>query len=171
LEQHGESEKMPRVSGAPRRSDEMFVLDSDHLSLIDRSESELGARIRRRIQDVGPAHFATTIVNYDEQTRGWLAFSAKAKRNAELIEAYRRLEKHLHMYCATRVLSFDELAAVRFQALQSSKLKVGTMDLRIAAIVLAQDATLLSRNLRDFQRVPGLRVEDWTNKITEAEPL
>jgi len=162
---------MPRVSGAPRRGDEILVLDSDHLSLIDRSDSELGARIRRRIENIGAAHFATTIVNYDEQTRGWLAFSAKAKLNAELIEAYRRLEKHLHMYCATRVLSYDQLAAVKFQALKGSKLKVGTMDLRIAAIVLAHDATLLSRNLGDFQRVPGLRVEDWTSEIAEAEPL
>ncbi len=162
---------MPRVSAAPRRSDEMFVLDSDHLSLIDRSDSELGTRIRRRIEHIGKELFATTIVNYDEQTRGWMAYAAKAKRNSELIEAYRRLERHLHMYCATRVLSFDELAAVRFQGLRSSKLKVGTMDLRIAAIVLAHEATLLSRNLRDFQRVPGLRVEDWTSKITEAEPL
>lgn len=35
------------------------------------------------------------------------------------------------------------------------------MDLRIASIVLANGATLLSRNLRDFDRVPGLRVENW----------
>jgi tRNA(fMet)-specific endonuclease VapC len=148
----------------------MFVLDSDHLSLIDRADSQLGARIRSRIEDMGAANFATTIVNYDEQTRGWLAFSAKARRNTELIEAYRRLEKHLHMYCATRILSYDELAAVRFQALQSAKLKVGTMDLCIAAIVLANAGTLLSRNLRDFQRVPGLKVEDWASEIAEAEP-
>jgi tRNA(fMet)-specific endonuclease VapC len=36
------------------------------------------------------------------------------------------------------------------------------MDLKIAAIVLAHDATLLSRNLSDFRKVPGLKVEDWT---------
>jgi tRNA(fMet)-specific endonuclease VapC len=39
---------------------------------------------------------------------------------------------------------------------------VGTKDLQISAIVLAHDATLLSRNLVDFRKVPGLRVEDWT---------
>jgi tRNA(fMet)-specific endonuclease VapC len=36
------------------------------------------------------------------------------------------------------------------------------MDLRIAAVAVAHDATLLSRNLSDFSKVPGLRAEDWT---------
>jgi tRNA(fMet)-specific endonuclease VapC len=36
------------------------------------------------------------------------------------------------------------------------------MDLKIAAIVPAHEATLLSRNLADFGQIPGLRVEDWT---------
>ncbi len=42
------------------------------------------------------------------------------------------------------------------------KLRIGTMDLRIAAIAIAQDALLLSKNLTDFRTVPGLSVEDWT---------
>ena len=40
--------------------------------------------------------------------------------------------------------------------------RVATMDLRIAAIVLSQGATLLSRNMVDFGKIPGLKVEDWT---------
>jgi tRNA(fMet)-specific endonuclease VapC len=36
------------------------------------------------------------------------------------------------------------------------------MDLKIAAIALANDATLLTRNLSDFRKIPGLRIEDWT---------
>ncbi len=36
------------------------------------------------------------------------------------------------------------------------------MDLKIAAIVLTHDATLLSKNLSDFRKVPGLKVADWT---------
>jgi tRNA(fMet)-specific endonuclease VapC len=42
------------------------------------------------------------------------------------------------------------------------KIRIGTMDLRIAAIALTHGATLLSRNLVDFKRVPELEVEDWT---------
>jgi tRNA(fMet)-specific endonuclease VapC len=147
----------------------MFVLDSDYLSLIDRAGSKLGDFLRRRMGQIGPDEFATTIVNFDEQTRGWMAVAARARRMKELINAYGRLERHLRVYCPMRILSFDEAAAMRFQGLQASMIRVGTMDLRIAAIVLRHDATLLSRNLVDFQRVPGLKVEDWTLEFQESD--
>jgi len=35
------------------------------------------------------------------------------------------------------------------------------MDLKIASIVLVHGATLLTNNVRDFEKVPGLKVEDW----------
>ena len=46
--------------------------------------------------------------------------------------------------------------------LRRRRLRIGTMDLKIAAIVLSHQATLLSRNLVDFSQVPGLSIEDWT---------
>jgi len=60
------------------------------------------------------------------------------------------------------VLEFDLRAATEFQRLRKRHRTIGTMDLKIAAIVLANDATLLSRNLTDFRRIPELKVEDWT---------
>jgi predicted nucleic acid-binding protein len=53
------------------------------------------------------------------------------------------------------------VAAV-FQRLRRARVRVGTMDLKIATIVVSRDATLLSRTLADFRQVPGLQVEDWT---------
>ena len=87
----------------------------------------------------------------------------------DLIDGYRRLERHLRVYCSMPVLSFDEKAAIRFQDLKNAKINIGTMDLRISVIVLSQDATLLSRNLVDFQRVPNLKVVDWTIEFEKSE--
>lgn len=62
------------------------------------------------------------------------------------------------------VLDYTEDAANQFEALRRSKLHVGSMDLKIAAIALSRDGLLLSSNLKDFLQVPDLRVEDWLNR-------
>ena len=64
-------------------------------------------------------------------------------------------------FAGWRILPFDQAAADQFQSLRAGRVRIGTMDLKIASIVLVQNATLLSNNLRDFEQVPGLRVEDW----------
>lgn len=48
-----------------------------------------------------------------------------------------------------------------FEVLKQAKTRVGTMDLKIGSIALAHRATLLTRNLNDFERIAGLQVEDW----------
>jgi len=60
------------------------------------------------------------------------------------------------------ILTFNEASAVEFRKLRQARVRIGTMDLKIAAIVLAHGATLLTRNLVDFRKVPGLKIEDWT---------
>jgi len=61
-----------------------------------------------------------------------------------------------------QLLSFTEPAISRYEQLRSLKLNIGKMDLRIAAIVLENGATLVTRNRRDFQKLPGLLIEDWS---------
>lgn len=85
-----------------------------------------------------------------------------ARTLVQQVNAYKHLSRHLDLYRRIRVLEFDERAATEFQRLRQTRIRVGTMDLKIAAVVLAHDATLLSRNLKDFHNIPGLRVEDWT---------
>ena len=60
------------------------------------------------------------------------------------------------------VLPFDVRAAAHFDELKGQRIRVGTQDLKIAAIALANDATVLTRNTQDFSRVPGLKFEDWS---------
>lgn len=140
----------------------MIILDTDHVSFLEWSVGAEAERLRSRLQKTEGETVATTIISFEEQTRGWLAYVAKARTVVQQVEAYRRLRKHLDVYRGILVLDFDELAATRYQQLRHSRIRVGTMDLRIAAIALTHDATLLSRNLVDFAKIPGLRVEDWT---------
>jgi tRNA(fMet)-specific endonuclease VapC len=140
----------------------MVVLDTDHLSLLERRESEASRNLQARLDLLDAGSWATTIVTYEEQTRGWLAYMGRAKTMAQEIDAYARLRTHLQSYRYIVLLDFDERAAIEFQRLRRSRIRIGTMDLKIAAIVLTLDATLLTTNLSDFRKIPGLKIADWT---------
>ena len=140
----------------------MLVLDTDYLSLLQWSSPTSRHQLLAKIRLSHGEEVATTIVNYEEQTRGWMAVKASAKTVAREIAAYSRLKRHLDDFRAILVLDFDERAGVEYQRLRQSRIHIGTMDLKIAAIVLTQHATLLTKNLADFRKVPGLKVADWT---------
>ena len=106
--------------------------------------------------------FCTTIVTYEEQMRGWLSRVAQANTTERLVAAYSRLSTHLEVFTGIRVLPFDGRAAAEFDRLRLLRPRIGTQDTKIAAITLSKDATLLSRNLGDFTKIPGLRVDDWS---------
>jgi tRNA(fMet)-specific endonuclease VapC len=69
----------------------------------------------------------------------------------------------LDNYRQIPILDFDEAASIEYQRLQRARIRIGTMDLKIAAIALVSGAMLLSRNESDFEKVPGLVIEDWTS--------
>jgi tRNA(fMet)-specific endonuclease VapC len=144
----------------------MIILDTDILSLVQREESPEGLRVRARIAQLPVSEIvATTVVTYEEQIQGWFAAMSQARKSHHAereIEIYARLVRHVANYRKITVFPYDRSAANRFEDLKSLALRIGTNDLRIAAIVLTLDATLLSRNLVDFERIPGLRLEDWT---------
>jgi tRNA(fMet)-specific endonuclease VapC len=139
------------------------VLDTDMLSIVQSRSGEAFRRLEQRLEDVAHREaIAVTIVTFEEQTRGWLAQVARARKAEQEVVAYRRLRSLLTDYCDRQVLEYDRRAIQRFVELRKAKIRIGTMDMKIAAIVLSLDAKLLSRNLGDFRKVPGLAVEDWT---------
>jgi tRNA(fMet)-specific endonuclease VapC len=140
----------------------MVILDTDLITLLEDVHGAVNERLASRLDKLPAEEVATTIVTYEEQSRGWLTYMARANSLTEQIEAYRRLERHLDFYRKIAVVSFDENAAVQFQQLKRLKIRIGTMDLKIASVALARQAVLLSRNLIDFRKIPGLRVEDWS---------
>lgn len=140
----------------------MLVLDTDHLSVLEWEASAATQRLLQRLSREAPAEAATTIISFEEQMRGWLAYLSRSRTVVQQVEAYRRLQKQLENYRTIPILAFDLQAATEFQRLRKRHRTLGTMDLKIAAIVLVHDATLLSRNLSDFRQIAELRVEDWT---------
>ena len=137
----------------------MLVLDTDHFSLLERRESPEHLVLSRRLAQSGQ-QVVTTIVSYEEQSRGWLAYVARARSKTEQLDAYGRLAKHLAAYRSMTVLDFDEPAFEKYVELKRD-VSIGTLDLKIAAITLAHDAVLLSRNRKDFEQVSGLKFENW----------
>lgn len=138
-----------------------YILDTDHLSLLERDNAN-SLTLQMRLDRVPASWVATTIVNYDEQMRGWLERAARAATREQLVLAYDRLRLHIETFNGVPLLPFSEEAADQLESLQKARIRIGTMDLRIAAICLANGATLLTRNLSDFNKVPGLVVEDWS---------
>ena len=139
----------------------MIILDTDHMSLLEWGGEE-SSLLRERLADHDPQEVATTIITYEEQIRGWMAYIARAKSLTQQIEGYRRLRNQLENYRQIPILDFDDRAGKLYQQFRRSRIRVGSMDLKIAAVTMTHDAILLTRNRRDFAQVPGLKIEDWT---------
>jgi tRNA(fMet)-specific endonuclease VapC len=139
----------------------VLVLDTDHLVELDLG-SPAGAVLHQRLAAVNDV-IATTIISAEEQLRGWLAQIHRQSDPHRQIVAYERLQRRIEFFSAWTVLSWDADAADKLLELRKQRIRIGTMDLKIAAIVLSRGATLLSRNQVDFAKVPGLVVEDWTS--------
>lgn len=141
----------------------MFVLDTDVLTLIDQHGAGRSQRLITRLEETDPNLLAATIISYEEQTRGWMSYLAKARSQTEQLKAYARLERHLNSWKQMSVLGFDDESAEIADVLRRRHRRLGIMDLRIAAIVIANRATLITANVRDFAMIDDLRVEDWTS--------
>ena len=137
----------------------MLILDTDHVSQLSRV-SRITQSLKARL-DVARQPLAITATTLEEAFRGRLAQVVWAKSKAALISSYARLQEAVEDFRRWRILQFDTAAADIYDRLRTARLGVSTMDLRIASIAIANNATLLSRNLRDFEPVPDLKVEDW----------
>jgi tRNA(fMet)-specific endonuclease VapC len=139
----------------------MILLDSDHLTILALHGSSQYTRLKERMATSSDKSFATTIVNAEEQLRGWLAEINRHRMLTRQISAYEGMRKYLAFLRPFTLIAFDERAAAEFDRLRKAKVRIGSMDLKIACIALVRNALLLSANLRDFRQVPGLRVENW----------
>ena len=131
----------------------MICLDTDVLSVFLRRGASPSAQ-RRLAEVAADSHFTTSI------TLGELLYGAVRRRSVSLIRAVEE-----YVQGDVTIVPFDEPAAGLYAeirvALEASGQRLDDPDLRIAAICLARDLTLVTGNVRHFSRVPGLRVENW----------
>lgn len=105
----------------------MYILDTDHISLLESASSSPEAqRLRFRLNRIkGPDERITTIITFEEQMRGWMSFLAQACPLTQQVAAYGRLKGVLDRYLKIIVLEFDEAAATEFERLRRLRLRVG----------------------------------------------
>lgn len=138
----------------------MFVLDTDHVTEYQRGTSAAAQRLKQRL-DSATEPYATTIITVEENMRGWMAAIRRTNDPRRQIDGYGRFQRLFNFYATWNILEWNATVVDEFESLRQAGIRVGTMDLKIASIVLANDATLLTRNTIDFNRIPGLRIEDW----------
>jgi tRNA(fMet)-specific endonuclease VapC len=139
----------------------MIILDTDHLSILEYPDSVQYAALTLAMARSADRTFVATAISVEEEFRGWLAAIRRARKVHGQILYYTRLIGLLRFFSNWQILPFDEPAADQFEALRKQRIRIGTQDLKIASIALNANALLLSANLRDFEQVPGLRVENW----------
>jgi len=136
----------------------LYVLDTDALTLLQRGHPQ----VQQRATAVAQTDLAITIITVEEQLTGWYSRLRRSTDPGSLAHVYEQMTATVRHLSQVRILSFTEPAIRRYDDLLALKLNVGKMDLRIAAIALEHGATVVTRNVRDFGRVPGLTLEDWS---------
>ena len=134
------------------------ILDTDHVSLLERKDTLVVDKFSR--SPVGKT--AITIITWEEQMRGRLNVIRQATSSEQRILAYTRLLSTIHFLQNFSIINFDAMTDRNYMQLQAQKIRVGTQDLRIASIALSCSAVVVTRNHRDFGKVPNLMLEDWT---------
>jgi tRNA(fMet)-specific endonuclease VapC len=136
----------------------LWVLDTDHVSLLQRGHPLVVSKIAA----VNPDEIAVTVITIVEQMYGRLDVIKRAKSKQELVTAYALLRETFNRLCQANILDFNEAAFDIYNELLKQKIRIGTQDLRIAAIVLSLNGTVVTRNLKDFEKVPNLKIVDWS---------
>ena len=133
----------------------LHIFDTDHISLLQRRDAHVIARLERISLD----ERAVTILTVIEQIQGRLAVIHHATSEADVARGCERLQETMGFYASIYVLPYDVEAQLQFAHLRRQQVRIGTQDLRIAAIALSKNATLVTRNTRDFAKVPGLHLD------------
>jgi tRNA(fMet)-specific endonuclease VapC len=139
-----------------------YLFDTDHASILQRRRGPEFLALDARVAGQPPTDLGFSIVSLHEQVLGAHNFINQARTTVSSIRGYEFLSRIIDAFSGVQVLPFDASAAAAYDDLRARRVRIATMDLRIAATALARGLIVLTRNTRDFSQVPRLVTEDWT---------
>ncbi|MBD2604664.1 type II toxin-antitoxin system VapC family toxin [Scytonema hofmannii FACHB-248] len=139
----------------------MYLLDTDTLTYLYAGNANVIARLKA----LENSEVGITIITKAEMLRGRIDYLLKAETGESLLRAQELLFRTEELLGELLIVPVSQSAADEFERLRIvSKLrKIGRADLLIASISLANRATLVTRNIRHFKQIPGLRVVNWVD--------
>ena len=138
----------------------MIAFDTDIMTLIMHGD----AAVAPRLITLATEDQALPVVVVEEIVRGRLnaiRLAASGKGKLSLERTYDLFRETFTDVQGMTILPYTGQADALLVAWRKQKIRVGTRDLRIAAICVTHGARLISRNRRDYDQVPGLTVEYW----------
>lgn len=135
----------------------LLVLDTDTLTLLQEGNPNAISHFMRCEKN----NLVTTVISVEERLAGWYSILHRSNKPEIVARNYEHLAEQIEYLSTWRILRFPVNAIARYQQLVALRLNIGKSDLKIAAIVLENNGILVTRNRRDFERVPNLQLVDW----------
>lgn len=135
-----------------------YLVDTDTFSLFLQVDVTVVANVIAHLSD----GLLVSLITVQEAWNGWATAIARARTPDQLALGHSRLAGTLNELRNWTVVPLSAAAIARYERLKRQKLNVGGNDLRIAATALELGATVVTRNRRDFARIPGVVLEDWS---------
>ncbi|MGV0026105.1 type II toxin-antitoxin system VapC family toxin [Phormidesmis priestleyi] len=139
-----------------------YLLDTDHLSILQRQAGQDYTNLATRIAHHSLSDFAISTVTFHEQMLGSHTYINRARNMNDVVKGYEMMARLVSDFKVLPLVSFDADAVKTLNQIQSQRIQLAKMDARIAAIALSRGLILLTRNRRDFDKVAGLSIKDWT---------
>ena len=113
----------------------LYLLDTDHMTALFRGGTKRDA-LEVRLAQIAPDDYGTSIISYEEQIRGWLETLANVKKNVPKVFAYDELNAIRLLYQRFAVWQYTSNADAVVETWKANGVRIGTQDLRIAAIAV-----------------------------------
>lgn len=147
------------------RTNDAYLLDTDTVSnYLDKRRGN--EPLRQRIEQADPETIWISIITFEEIMRGMLSLLNQARKHPrntiKLIETYELLQSLVQDLSRFQHLPYDTTAEAKYQDIPPAVRQQHPLDCHIAAIALANNCTVVTRNTRHFSKIPGLSIEDWS---------